>query len=264
MAFTLFGNNASGVEALGGFIVTDGNFNITNSSSEDFNTNSQVSTAAGPFTGTYAAGGTGRYTLAFPSGSSFVGGTAYAAYPSSGGVLLLEIDTGGITAGAAYPQTAGAAFAASQGYGLNLTGANISSSGSFEVDDVAEFTANSNGTITGVLNENYAPGGVISGDLAFTTSSSSITAGSGGRYVLSTPIANGNNTTLETGFNLTFYAVDGTMFPFIEIDGSQPAVGMIIEQNASATTPLSVTGHGSMYVPRPMVVPHNLKEVKQK
>ena len=54
------------------------------------------------------------------------------------------------------------------------------------------------------------------------------------------------------------------MFPFIEIDGSQPAVGMIIEQNAAATTPFSVTGHSSMYVPRPMVVPHTLKEVKRK
>jgi hypothetical protein len=54
------------------------------------------------------------------------------------------------------------------------------------------------------------------------------------------------------------------MFPFIESDGTQPGVGMIIEQNASATTPFSVTGHGSMYVPRPMVVPHSLKEMKQR
>jgi hypothetical protein len=267
LAFTLFGDNASGVEALGGFMVTDGNGNITNSSSEDFNTNSAVSTAAGSFTGTYTAAGTGRYT--FGSFTNFVGGTSYAAYPSSGGVLLLEIDTpgpvAGITAGAAYPQTAGAAFASSQGYGLNLTGVNLLGSPAVEVDDIAEFTANSGGTITGVLDENFAAGGGPSVDLAFTTSSSSFGAiDSSGRYGLSSPVANGNNSTLEGGFNLTFYAVDGSMFPFIEIDSSQPAVGMIIEQNASATTPLSVTGHGSMYVPRPMVVPHSLKEVKQK
>ena len=70
------------------------------------------SNAAGSFTGTYTAAGPGRYT--FGSFSNFVGGTSYAAYPSSGGILLLEIDApglvAGITAGAAYPQTAGAAF----------------------------------------------------------------------------------------------------------------------------------------------------------
>jgi hypothetical protein len=267
LAFTLFGDNASGIEALGGFMATDGNGNITSSSSEDFNTGTGASSAAGSFTGTYTAAGTGRYT--FGSFTNFVGGTSYAAYPSSGGVLLLEIDspglTAGITAGAAYPQTAGAAFASSQGYGLNLTGDNLLGSPAVEVDDIAEFTANTNATITGILDENWAAGGGPSGDLAFVSSSSSYGAiDSNGRFGLSSEIGNSNVSTLEGGFNLILYAVDGTMFPFIEIDGSQPAVGMIIEQNAAATTPFSVTGHSSMYVPRPMVVPHTLKEVKRK
>ncbi len=58
----------------------------------------------------------------------------FAAYPSSGGTQLLEIDGLGITGGVAYPQS-NTSFASGQGYGLNLTGSNGS-----EVDDIAEFT----------------------------------------------------------------------------------------------------------------------------
>lgn len=264
MAFTLLGNNISGIEALGGFMVTDASGNITNASTEDYNAPVGVSSAAGTFTGTYTAGGTGRYTLG--SFANFVGGTSYAAYPSSGGVLLLEIDNAGITSGAAYPQTAGATFAAPQGYGLNLTGVNLggATGSSEEIDDIAEFTANSNGTITGILDENYAPSGLPSVDLSFTTNGSSYGAiDSTGRYGLSSAVANGSNTTLNGGLDLIFYAVDGAMFPFIESDGSQPAIGMIIEQNAAATTPFAVRGH-SMYVPRPVSVPHTVKQKKQK
>jgi len=50
-------------------------------------------------------------------------------------VLLLEVDSLGITTGAASLQTPGATLASSQGYGFNLTGENANVG---EVDDIAE------------------------------------------------------------------------------------------------------------------------------
>jgi hypothetical protein len=265
MAFTLFGNNLSGLLATGGFMVTDVSGNITSASSEDYNSAAGVSAAAGSFTGTYA-GSAGRYTLG--SFANFVGGSSYAAYPSSGGVLLLEIDTTGLTAGAAYPQT-GMTFAASQGYGLNLTGVNLGAvtgegTGSDEeVDDIAEFTANSGGTVTGVIDENYSPSGGPNPALELITSSSSYgSIDATGRYGLSVGNGNSNNSTLNGGFNLVLYSVDGVTFPFIEADSSQVATGVIIEQNAAATTPFAAKAH-SMFIPRPIVVPRMAKQKKQ-
>ena len=87
-------------------MVTDGAGNITSASTEDVNDAGTISTAPVSFSGVYASasGETGRYTLNNLAG--FVGGTEYAAYPSSGGVLLLEIDDSGLMSGAAYTQTA--------------------------------------------------------------------------------------------------------------------------------------------------------------
>jgi hypothetical protein len=114
------------------------------------------------------AGGTGRYTINNFSGFTPAGSNlTYAAYPSSGGLLLLEIDTVGITTGAAYTQSS-ATFAASQGYGLNLSGDNLSAAS--EVDDIAEFAANSSGnTITGLIDENSTSAGPVTFGAALTS-----------------------------------------------------------------------------------------------
>ena len=103
MAFTLAGiTSGNAPVAAGGFMVTDSAGDITNASTEDYNVRRNAfSVNASPFTGSYAAGGTGRYTLTNFSG--FIpAGLTFAAYPSSGGLLLLEIDNLGITTGAAY------------------------------------------------------------------------------------------------------------------------------------------------------------------
>jgi hypothetical protein len=86
LAFTLLGSTTSTVTAVGGFMVTDSSGNITNSSTEDVNNTGSLSVAPIGFSGTYNAGGTGRYTLG--SFSNFVGATELAAYPSNGGLLL--------------------------------------------------------------------------------------------------------------------------------------------------------------------------------
>ena len=124
-------------------MVTENCGNITNTSTEDYNGTTLSPSTPVPFSGSYAAGGAGRYTL--NNFSSFTpAGVTYAAYPSSDGLLLLEIDRLGVTTGAAYTQTADATLAASQGYGMNLSGNNLSNS--FEVDDIAEFTTATGGS----------------------------------------------------------------------------------------------------------------------
>jgi len=68
----------------------------------------------------------------------------------------LEVDSLGITTGAASLQTPGATLASSQGYGFNLTGENANVG---EVDDIAEFSTSSSGdTITGIIDENTEAG----------------------------------------------------------------------------------------------------------
>jgi hypothetical protein len=249
LAFTLAGSEF----AAGGLMVTNGTGGITGT--EDFNvqgTNVSSQSSPVPFTASYAVDPTnaGRYTLS--NFATFEGGTSYAAYPSTGGVLLLEIDDVGISVGAAYPQTASATFAASQGYGMNLSGINLTGTGegAVEVDDIAEFTAASTGTITGIIDENYAPPGAPTLGIALSSGTFG-TIGSGGRYGLSATAANNNTGTLLGGFTLSFYAVDGTTFPFIEVDAGQVSTGVIVLQNPSAASP--AIAHPSMFVVHPLI-----------
>lgn len=236
---------------------------------EDYNvngTNLSSQTAPVPFTSTYATGGNGRYTLG--SFATFVGGTSYAAYPSSGGLLLLETDATGITFGAAYTQTAGATLAASQGYGMNLSGVNLTGigNGAVEVDDIAEFTTASGGNLTGIIDENYDPTGGTSGaTLGIPLTSGTYGAiDSNGRFGLAATAvsSNGNTGTLLGGFTLTAYAVDGTTFPFIELDNGQVSTGVIVLQNPSASSP--AIAHSHMFVVRPLIMPHTAAKKKTK
>lgn len=271
MAFTLAGcapcsSTSFTPEAMGGFIVTDANGDITNSSNEDYNVAgtsniSSTSSTSGPFTGTYAPTPStpGRYVL---SGfTDFVGGSTYAAYPSSGGLLMLEMDNAGLSIGAAYPQTSGAGFAVSQGYGLNLTGTNDATSSEVEVDDIAEFTAATGGTLSsGVIDENYS-GGSPNYALALTSGSYSGPDASG-RYFLSAAAGSSSNSTLNGGFNLVFYTVDGVTFPFIDVDSTQVASGVLVEQNPSGASS-SAAIKSTMHMAPPVFRPHVLKK-KQK
>src|ERR1700688_3509291 len=136
LVFTLAGADSGGIAlAAGGFVTSDTNGNLTNGL-EDFN-DGGVTGIQPPFTGSctsISAGG--RCQLAL---TGFSNGAAqafqFAAYPSSAGIQLLEVDSLGQMQGAAYLQTA-TSFTASDGYGLNLSGTNGA-----QVDDIAEFTA---------------------------------------------------------------------------------------------------------------------------
>ncbi|MGO8795213.1 MAG: hypothetical protein ACLQLC_10350 [Candidatus Sulfotelmatobacter sp.] len=262
LAFTLAGIYPSSTPfAAGGFMVTDGSGNITSASSEDYNEGGSLSSAPGPFTANYSASGTGRYTLTnfatfVPSGSP-----TFAAYPYSNGslqgILLLEIDTLGITTGAAYLQNSGATFASSQGYALNFTGTSSANESEVEVDDIAEFTATSSGAVTGVDDENYAPGGGPNYGLALDNGTYGNGASSG-RNLISAATGNSNNSTVNGGYNLTLYTVDGTTFPFIEMDSGEVSSGVIVEQNASA----SGAAMRHLFATPPILRPHAANKKK--
>jgi hypothetical protein len=259
MAFTLQGFVSGNPTAVGGIIVTDGAGNITSASTEDINNNGSPSSVPVSFTATYTSAGTGRFTLNNFSG--FFGGTAYAAYPSSGGLLLLEIDNTNIMAGAAYTQSS-TTFSPSQGYGLNLSGINLgAATGSLqEIDDIAEFAANSSGTtVIGLIDENYSPTGqpiydqVLNGTYAAPDSN--------GRGQISANAGDSSNSTLNGGFGLTFYTVDGTTFPFIESDSGQVATGVFILQNPSAAAAGAVS-QSHMFTVQPLIRPHTVRQKK--
>jgi len=231
LAFTLSGAypSTTAPSAVGGFIVTDGAGNITNASTMDANLGGTVSNAPVIFTGTYSAGGAGRYTLGL---SSFSAGSQYVAYPSSAGLLLLEIDPNGIMSGVAYPPQTSTTFNGSAGYGLNFSGVNLNAA--VEVDDIAEFASSSSGaTVTGVIDENFAPNGGPNYGLPLNGNYTNPDAN--GRGQISANAGNSTNSTLNGGFDITFYTVDGTTFPFIETDNGQVAAGVFLVQDATAS-----------------------------
>lgn len=229
--FTLagFDSLAQGPFTSAGIITTDGNGNITNASIQDINDFGNVPNPV-TFTGTYSAvsGGSSLLTLTgFVNGNNGAGCNPcqFAAYPSSGGLQLLEIDNGGSTAGVAYPQSA-TTLASGEGYGMNLTGFNFGSvNGAFEEDAIAEFV-NTNGNFAGLIDFNDQ--GSVTPAQHFSSSYSADSTVPGRGVV--TPGTN--------GFNLVSYVVDSSTAVFVEIDNNpvQVGIGSFAVQNASASS----------------------------
>ncbi len=264
LAFTLsgflpFSAESANPFAAGGFMVTAGSGssgNITSASSEDENNGGSPSPAPFSFTASYSNSGSaipGRFTLSNFDG--FQGGgiaPQYAAYPSSGGTLLLEIDDAGILSGVAYPPQSSTAFTPPQGFGLNFTGINLSAG--VEVDDIAEFSTtattcnSSSATFCGLDDENFDPSGGPTPKQIFD---GTFTApDSNGRGLIATTTVN-NTEDGEPAF--TFYSVDGSTFPFIEVDANgQVATGVFELQDASASAG-AIVGKSHLFIPRPLV-----------
>jgi len=251
LAFTLAGffpfspTNPTPVAA-GGFMVANGG-NITTASTEDVNEDGSTSTAPINFSATYSNTGSqipGRFTLT--DFSNFFGGTQYAAYPSSGGLLLLEIDDSGLMVGAAYPPQSSTAFTPPQGFGLNFTGINLTDE--VEVDDIAEFaTASTGGTFTGLVDENFAPGGAPITPPQVLDGTFTAPDANGRGSLITTTL----NNTLNGGLGITFYSVDGTTFPFVETDtGGQVSTGVFVLQNANDPSPAA---RSHMFVPQRLI-----------
>ncbi|MGA8541349.1 MAG: hypothetical protein WB566_17740 [Terriglobales bacterium] len=232
----------------GGFVTTDAQGTLSNGL-EDFNDDGSIINTVQNFGGSCTTFTAGRCQLTLPS---FSNGSAqtfqFAAYPSSGGVQMLEIDGHGLLQGAAYAQTA-TTFAASTGYGLNLTGANSNG----EVDDIAQFNAGAPGTtstttpnMTGVLDENDLGSGLFSANLSGIYVPDSPATGRG-----SITIPNIN--TLNGTINLEYYVVDGSTILLIEGDSGQVALGMFQLQGASSAVSAA---QSHISVVRAIVRPH--------
>ncbi|HEV2987786.1 MAG TPA: hypothetical protein VG759_05050 [Candidatus Angelobacter sp.] len=206
-AFTLGGANSVGAPlVVGGVMSADGAGNIT-SGAEDINNNGAVSQNLA-LTGTYAIAANGRGTLTL---NSSAGTLQLALYPSMGGQMLLEIDNGATSSGAAFAQQ-GAPFSSGsvQGtYGLNLTGAN----GGTEIDSIAQFSADGAGNLTGALDLNN--NGALSNGLALN---SSYTVAANGRGTAALKSSAGTQ-------NIIFYVVNNSRVLLIETDANPVSVG---------------------------------------
>lgn len=234
LVFTLAGENSSYAVVAGGFATTDANGNLSGGT-EDYD---ELNTSGLPpgtisFTAasTTSVNAPGRYQIATTAfGNGVSSNLAFAAYPYNGGIFLLEDDSVGSLQGAAYPQTA-TSFAASAGYGLNLSGVNPN----LEVDDIAQFNAGNPGTststvanLTGALDENNL--GALSYDAALS-----------GLYVPDSPATGRGSISVPSintqlgALDLEYYVASDSSVVFIEDDGEQIAIGMFQLQSSSSS-----------------------------
>ena len=233
LVFTLAGDDTIGRPFDSGGWLTNSSAAIT-AGLEDFNDGGSVS-QANSVSGSISSLSGGRSVLSL---SGFVNGAAnntpgnyrFAAYPftlSGGGtgIQLLEIDGLGITSGAAYAQTS-TTLAASQGYGLNLSGLNLNEVGvvngivSIEEDGIAEFTTTTSG-LSGFVDLN--PGdGMLMFDKTLTGS-------------FPTPVdSNGRGTATTPLFDFDFYVVNSSTFLLL-VTNTQIGTGIFELQNAAGS-----------------------------
>jgi hypothetical protein len=253
LVFTMTGLDSSSnstspnLIAIGGLMDSDG-ISLISNGSEDVNDGGVLDNNTNPaqpfaFTGTFGSTGGGRYEVTF---SNYVGGSVFAAYPSSAGVLMLEMDnvSGGVTAGVAVPQQPGAAVTASQGYALNLTGEDLSGFSLTELDALDEFKTTST-TMTGLADQNDGVNGTGTVNL-------------NGSYNLSNGLGSANFT---SGLpNLFFYPVDNSSAFFITADPTIAAVGSFAMQAAPGSAAAQASVRRSSLVP----VQHVLPRVRRK
>jgi hypothetical protein len=236
--FTMGGGVAnSGPITVGGVLPIDGQGNITGGAVDENLAGTTTSTPLS-FGGTYGPNGStvGGRTLFSLTGFQIAGD--FIVYPTANaGLLMIEMDGGGsgFLLGSALPQTS-TTFAASQGYGMNLTGVNTNS----EEDDIAEFTTTSSG-FSGIVDFN---------DQGATTPNQSLT----GTYTADTP-PGGRYDFLSNGFNGELYAVDSSTALFVELDSNQVGIGTIQLQSA----PASQATASRLLVPARVVLPRSAK-----
>ncbi len=220
LAFTV-GGGLTGPFAAGGVINADGNGSIT-SGSADFNNGGAVAKSAST-TGSYTISSSGRGTLTLTSmfGSSPETFT-FAIYPSSGGLLMMELDSGLPSSGVAFVQQSGSISNASisGNYGYNLTGINLGNNG--EVDAIAHLSANGNGQFTGAMDLNLT--GCTTNNLLFSGSYSLPSNGSGSASMNSTGACAAGQQILG------LYFVSNSRILVVELDNSLVSVGDIEAQ----------------------------------
>jgi len=213
-AFSIAGTDlfARGPFAAAGALTSDGGGNIT-SGTEDLNDSGTVRTGLAISSSTYTMAATGRGTLSLVTSS---GTFNFAIYPTTSGVLTLETDSSFVTTGVALTQQT-AAFTSSSFsgiYGINFTG----STGSNELDSIAQFTADGSSKVSGIIDLNNT------GTITFGQPlSGTFSVAPNGRttLMLQTPLGTQN---------MVVYLANGTRALFIELDNNLVAAGDIRHQ----------------------------------
>ena len=101
------------------------------------------------------------------------------------------------------------------------------------------------------FDENYQPGG--GPNLGLALSGNFTTPDSNGRGQISANAGNSSASTLNGGFGITYYSVDGTTFPFIETDANgQVTAGTFFEQNPTASAS-AAAAKPHMFVVQPII-----------
>jgi hypothetical protein len=260
LVFTMTGGNATTAPLAAGGLLTSSGGAIT-TGLQDANIGGTIESAPS-ITGSYSSTG-GRTDLSLIgiyniAGGAIASGTfEFAAYPYNGGVELLEIDSAGagdgVLSGIAYAQTS-TSLAASSGYGLNLTGAYYSSSGSEEVDMIAEFATDSSGGLSGLYDVNNE--GTLISDYSLG-SGASYANNSNGRGSISIPnLQTNSNNSLVGSLGLTFYTVDSSTAVFIETDASGQITTGTLELQSTPSASSSVA-RPRVVVTRPLFRPHS-------
>jgi hypothetical protein len=244
MAFTMAGGTtSSGPIAVGGLMTSDGTGNFT-AGLEDINDAGTVSQAQFAFSGALNAG------LSGPSGgrlvvdlTTFIPATRWVIYPSSGGLLLLEMDATSLLSGAAYAQTSQTLAATNYGFDLSATNITEESSGggSFEEDDIVQFLTTST-TYSGTADVN---------DAGQTTPHQAVS----GSFPNTPPVdATGRGVATSTNFaSFNFYVVDSSTVLLLEIDSNQIGAGTFESQ----TAPVQPGARKAVYVVHPSVRPRS-------
>ena len=246
IVFTMAGPDPTGnLMAMGGFMAADTSTGTITNGVEDVNDNGIIdggTTTAYSFTGTIVepVTGSGRWIVNL---NGFVGGNTFVAYPYQGGLVLLESDAGGVTGGSALEQQTGVTDLASQGYGLNVSGADLNVVPATEADEIAEFKT-SGGNLTGTVDINDG------GSLA----TQALTGTYGANTLGGFPGA--GSATLTAGFGgMFYYVVDSGTALFISTDSTLPGLGLMSAQSTPSSK-AAISTHGPRLIPMPHVVPH--------
>jgi len=208
------------------------------SGTEDINDDGTIDNGTNPatpfnFTGFDTSSGGGRYLLTL---SNFAGASLFAAYPSSGGLLLMQVDTGlaaGTMSGIALTQTSTTGLAASQGYAMGLSGEDTV--GVAQLDEIAEFKTIGTG-LSGLIDNDES--------LATSNLNGSYTTGSNGT----------GSVTFTSQQELFYYGVDDSTTLFITADSSEAAMGALQLQTTPTNAAFAVAkSPRALPTPRPMV-----------
>jgi hypothetical protein len=269
VVFTVAGqDSALNPFVAGGYATAASNGSLSNGL-EDYNdtvTTSETSSIPPSFSASATTNGSGRYELATDGFTNVSQGSLqFAAYPSSGGVLLLENDGNGLAVGGAFAQSA-TALNTSGGYALNLSGVTVGinpndPSDFLEVDDIGQFNpGNPDSSFNGAAVN--MSGNLYENDIEI---SSPLSSSLSGAYVPDSTndgrgaIESTNSGTLLGGFDLQYYVVDDATVLFIDVDAesfleaseAQVGAGVFEAQSSSGSIPAMAGAHRPLFMAHP-------------